>query len=138
MLRVALISIIFILCFLNNHSFSQTTDNSIDDKMESSSSRGMKEVQITSGYKVVVPKGTKLKKIGGQIIVPAPEEETLARIDKIEDEIANISSQKEAILSEIKALRKYLDTRLEMISEALGQLQSEVKNMKSQLNSPDK
>jgi len=72
---------------------------------------GMEVVSVTGGYKLIVPKGSKLRKVGAQIIVEGQKEymsrnfeemgkrldEMTATIEELKEEINEIKSEKQEV-----------------------------------------
>ncbi len=65
--------------------------------MEADAPEGMETIHVTEGYKVIVPEGTKVRKIGGQIIVDDPDEGMLVRIRKMENRLAELEKTLSAL-----------------------------------------
>ena len=51
------------------------------------SSNGMDTIQVSDGYKMIVPQGMKVKMEGGQVKVEDPTEYIVRRLQSLEDEI---------------------------------------------------
>ena len=66
---------------------------------------GMEVIAVTGGYKLIVPKGSKIKKVGAQIIVEGQREYLSRRLEEMENRFLKIEETLESLKKEVETLR---------------------------------
>lgn len=67
---------------------------------------GMEIIQVGDGQRLYVPKGTKTKRIGAQLILEDNSEYVAKRFSEIEEDIKKLRAEVEAQAIEIEELKK--------------------------------
>ena len=69
---------------------------------------GMQAVQVTGGYRIVVPEGAKITRVGAQIIVEPDKEYFSRRIYELSQEIAELKEQIKILQDQVAELKEQL------------------------------
>lgn len=69
---------------------------------------GMEIIQVGDGQRLYVPKGTKTKRVGAQLILEDNSEYTAKKLSEIEDDIKELQAKVEAQNLEIAQLKKII------------------------------
>ena len=91
--------LVSILIFYSFHSIAK------EDKKEEIPA-GMEIIQVGDGQRLYVPKGTKTRKVGAQLILEDNSEYVAKRFSEIEDYIKTLQANIEELKNEIGQLRK--------------------------------
>lgn len=67
---------------------------------------GMEVVNVTGGYRLIVPEGAKTRRVGAQIIVEGDKEYYSRRFHELAQEIADLKAQLEKLQQQVSALQK--------------------------------
>lgn len=67
---------------------------------------GMEIIQVGDGQRLYVPKGTKTKRVGAQLILEDNSEYTAKKFSELEDDIKELQAKVEAQALEIERLKK--------------------------------
>lgn len=70
---------------------------------------GMEVVQVTGGYRLIVPEGAKTRRVGAQIIVEGDKEYYSRRFHELSQEIAGLKAQIEQLKEQMSELKKNSD-----------------------------
>lgn len=79
-----------------------------EDKKEEITA-GMEIIQVGDGQRLCVPKGTKTKKIGAQLILEDNSEYVAKKFSEIEDDVKELRAKVEAQALEIAQLKKTIN-----------------------------
>ena len=66
---------------------------------------GMEVVAVTGGYKLIVPKGSKLRKVGAQIIVEGQKEYMSRHFEEMRKRFDEVTATIEELKEEIKVIK---------------------------------
>lgn len=67
---------------------------------------GMEVIQVTGGYRLIVPQGAKTRRVGAQIIVEGDKEYYSRRFYELSQEIADLRTQVEELKRQVGELKK--------------------------------
>ncbi len=67
---------------------------------------GMEMIEVTGGYKLLVPKGAKIQKVGSQIVVENQQEYLSRRLEEHEERFKKIEELVEGLKKQIEELQK--------------------------------
>ncbi|MBN1405378.1 MAG: hypothetical protein JW946_02540 [Candidatus Omnitrophica bacterium] len=92
------IFIIFSLIIFTAVSFAQENDSE-------EASSGMEIIQVGNGQKLFVPKGTKIRRVGAQLILEDNAEYVATRISGLEARIEKLEAQGEELKQNVQDLK---------------------------------
>ena len=124
---------IFGVIFIVSVSFAQYDHNS-DPKKDNDVPEGMEVIQVTGGYKLIVPKGAKIKKIGAQIIVEGTREYMSRRFTDMENRLAKLEKAQDDLKTAVTADQETWSRRLQELEDHLGKLQQVLEALQQELN----
>ncbi len=67
---------------------------------------GMEVIQVTGGYRLIVPQGAKTRRVGAQIIVEGDKEYYSRRFHELSQEIIDLRAQIEELKRQVDDLKK--------------------------------
>lgn len=67
---------------------------------------GMEVIQVTGGYRLIVPQGAKTRRVGAQIIVEGDKEYYSRRFYELSQEITDLRTQVEELKRQVGELKK--------------------------------
>lgn len=70
---------------------------------------GMEEIEVTSGYRIIVPKGSKTRRIGAQLMIEGDSEYMARRFEEMEKEILRLNESFEELQERIHKIEKAQD-----------------------------
>ena len=95
---------IIIVLFLSSSVFAQQ-DQSVSAQ-GGDVPPGMEVVNVTGGYRLIVPEGAKTRRVGAQIIVEGDKEYYSRRFHELAQEIADLKAQVEKLQQQVSELQK--------------------------------
>jgi len=81
--------------------------------------QGMEVVQITSGSRILVPKGAKVKKVGAQIIIEGDQEYFSRRFQEVTQEIENLKGSVSVLQNQIEKLNQATEDQKESVNPVI-------------------
>ncbi len=96
---------VFLFCCFLSSSFSWAQDQAAQESGPNVPV-GMQVVQVTGGYRLLVPQGAKIRRVGAQVIVEDDKEYFSRRFYELSQEIEDLKSQIKQLQDLVVELQK--------------------------------
>jgi hypothetical protein len=97
---------VFIFLFVFLFSSKLWAQDQIVPEGSGNAPLGMEAVQVTPGYKLLVPQGAKIRRVGAQIIVEEDQEYFSRRFYELSQEIEDLKDQIKALQDQVNELKE--------------------------------
>ena len=121
---------IVVFCAVSDQAFAEM--GSATPKAGTQTKNGMTTVQITDGYKVVVPEGLKVEKIDGQIKMQDPTEFLVGKLQTLEEQLKKIDATQSDLKMQMDILESVIAS-LGKLYDSFGQLRRRQEQFRGEL-----
>ncbi len=130
MKKIQLVPFFFLL--VSSLCFGFDEDQNVQAVKDEDIPAGMEAVQVTPGYRMIVPEGAKTRRVGAQIIVEGDKEYYSRRFHEISQDIEGLQNSINTLTGQVEVLKDETKEQKQFIGNLTDQLkeQQEKKNRK--------
>lgn len=122
-----------VFCIRYFSFFAVLLSASVALSAEEPSPGGLKTIQVTEGYKIILPEGAKIEQTGSQIKVQDPTEYLLHKIPVLEERLTKIEQNQEQLKKQLSILEEIINFLDAPPMELLDQLKKQQEVLRQEL-----
>ncbi len=95
--------------------------------------QGMEAIKVTEGYRLIIPEGAKIKRIGGQIIVEDSREYEVRKFQDLESRLTKMDQNQEEFKKIYEGTKESTSAKLNDMSVQLFQLEKNQEELRQEV-----